>query len=366
MASALVLGSKRVPRHLAWDAFFVLLSLVHATVLLERPSIVLIALGMWWNANTIAHNFIHRPFFPTRALNRLYSVFLSLLLGLPQTLWRDRHLQHHAEIAPRLRLTTELAIEAALVGALWSALVAISPRFFVTVYLPGWLIGLGLCQLQGHYEHARGTTSHYGRFYNLLFFNDGFHVEHHRRPTAHWTELGRLTAPDTRKSVWPPVLRWLDVLSLEGLERLVLRSPRLQQFVLSTHERAFRRLVAGLGDIQRITVVGGGLFPRSAIVLRRLLPSAEITIIDADADHLALARPFLGEDVHLVHRAYQTGSSDASDLVVIPLALIGDRRVVYARPPARAVLVHDWIWAARRDGVVISWLLLKRLNLVRG
>ena len=29
-----------------------------------------------------------------------------------------------------------------------------------------------------------------------------------------------------------------------------------------------------------------------------------------------------------------------------------------------AVLVHDWIWARRGRGVVVSWLLLKRLNLV--
>ena len=48
-----------------------------------------------WNANTIAHNFIHRPFFRARALNTAFSCYLSLLLGFPQSLWRARHLAHH-------------------------------------------------------------------------------------------------------------------------------------------------------------------------------------------------------------------------------------------------------------------------------
>ena len=33
--------------------------------------------------------------------------------------------------------------------------------------------------------------------------------------------------------------------------------------------------------------------------------------------------------------------------------------------PARAVAVHDWIWHRRGEGFVVSFLLLKRLNLVR-
>ena len=47
----------------------------------------------------------------------------------------------------------------------------------------------------------------------------------------------------------------------------------------------------------------------------------------------------------------------------VPLALVGDRSAVYtaAGPPR---LVHDWLWRRRGPGVVVSWLLLKRLNLV--
>jgi hypothetical protein len=52
------------------------------------------------------------------------------------------------------------------------------------------------------------------------------------------------------------------------------------------------------------------------------------------------------------------------DLVVVPLSFMGDRRAVYEHPPARIVLVHDWLWNSHGGGVRVSWLLLKRLNLV--
>jgi hypothetical protein len=54
----------------------------------------------------------------------------------------------------------------------------------------------------------------------------------------------------------------------------------------------------------------------------------------------------------------------SADLVILPLAFIGDRERAYENPPAARVLVHDWIWARTPSGVVVSWWLLKRLNLV--
>ena len=50
--------------------------------------------------------------------------------------------------------------------------------------------------------------------------------------------------------------------------------------------------------------------------------------------------------------------------MILPLAFIGDRARAYGDPPAARVLIHDWIWARRSSGVVVSWWLLKRLNLV--
>jgi hypothetical protein len=346
------------------DATLITLSFAHAMVLLTVPSIPVIAIGLWWNANTIAHNFIHTPYFRSRELNVLYSIYLSALLGIPQSLWRDRHLQHHKGESRPFRKSSLLAVETGVVLGVWLTLLVLTPEFFLGVYAPGYLMGLGLCFLHGHFEHARGTTSHYGRLYNFLFFNDGYHVEHHLRPGEHWTRLPRHASAGARRSSWPPVLRWLDGVDLVALERLVLRSVWLQRFVLACHERAFRRLLARVPKVERVTIVGGGLFPRTALVLERVLPDATLTIVDEKADHLELARRFLNGRVQYRHAFYDPASSDDADLVVIPLAFIGDREAVYRESPARFTLVHDWMWKTHAQGVRVSWLLLKRLNLV--
>src|SRR5437016_3037677 len=90
------LGQTRNRIHTGRDAWLVGLALAQGAVLLAVPSTLFIGLGLWWNANTISHNFIHQPFFRSRKLNALFSMYLSLLLGIPQTLWRNRHLAHHA------------------------------------------------------------------------------------------------------------------------------------------------------------------------------------------------------------------------------------------------------------------------------
>ena len=371
-------------RNVREGGLFVALAMVHALALAVVPSIPLIALGLWWNANTIAHNFIHRPFFRRPAANYLFSAFLSLVLGFPHDLWRQRHLRHHAETAGgaprRILLTRGLMVETALVAALWTAMALLIPRGFLFVYLPGWLLGMALCQLQGYFEHARGTTSHYGRVYNALFFNDGYHVEHHLRPTTHWSRLPELTDPAWRGSRWPAVLRAFDRrpvrprpmdpppgggAGLEWLERLVLRSSLLQRFVIDRHARAFRRLLPSLGPVARITIVGGGLFPRTALILRQLLPHATLTIIDASAANLETARGYLPDDVICVHAVHSPGTTVDADLVVVPLAYRGERHCFYEDPPAARVIVHDWIWRPQAATVRVSWLLLKRLNLVQ-
>ena len=351
-------------RQPTWDALFIVLALVHGALLLAAPSIVLIALGLWWNSNTIAHNFIHLPFFRARAANAFFSAYLSLVLGIPQRLWRDRHLAHHADRPWRWHWSPQLGVETLLVGSLWTVLPALAPGFLLKVYLPGWLIGLGLCHLQGYYEHARGTRSHYGWLYNLLFFNDGYHVEHHERPATHWSTLPCRRRGDTRPSRWPAALRWLEVLSLDSLERLVLRSCVLQRFVLHVHERAFRKLLPQLPPVRSVGIVGGGLFPRTALILKRLLPDAQLHLIDSDADHLRVARGFVNGETRFEHRWFDGADRSHFDLMIIPLAYHGDRGRIYREPPAPIVLVHDWIWRRHGPGAVVSLALGKRLNLV--
>ena len=334
---------------------------------------LLIALGVWWNANTIAHHFIHRPFFRRHLANHAFAALLSVLLGFPQSLWRDRHLAHHAgETRSHAALSIEILFQGTLVLLFWAAIWRLSPAFFFRTYLPGYAGGLVLCALHGHYEHAGGTTSHYGALYNLLLFNDGFHVEHHAHPGVAWRRLPQYRAACARASRWPAPLRWLERFSLDGLERIVLRSPGLQRFVVRTHVRAFREMLSTLPPIERVAIVGGGLFPRSYFVLRSLQlasvlpPSARFTIIDASAANLARARPLVdASSVDLVHARYELRDGNRYDLVVIPLSFDGDRDAIYAAPPAPAVIVHDWIWRRRGDSRVVSLALLKRVNLVR-
>jgi hypothetical protein len=363
--STTVVAERGILRHSRWDALLVALALAQGVLVLTLPTVLVLALGLWWNSNTVAHNFLHKPFFRSRRLNVLFALYLSVLLGVPQSIWRGRHLAHHAGIVWRPRFTGQLAAEVALVLALWAALLTAAPIFFLTVYLPAYLIGLALCSLHGHFEHVHGTVSHYGRLYNVLFFNDGYHVEHHARPGTHWTCLPQHVEPDAEISRWPAVLRWLDWFSLEGLERLVLRSSWLQRFVLDRHERAFRRVLPELPPQPCIGIVGGGLFPRTLLVLRRILTDAQFVVIDRSAANLATARSLVQEDVTFLNEFYEPERANGFDLLVIPLAFVGNREAIYRKPPAPRVIVHDWLWRRRGTGSIVSFLLLKRLNLVR-
>lgn len=393
-------------RHSPADAFLVAAALLHAgfvvTLFLgvapRGPlglSFTALAFGgsLCWNSNTVSHNHLHKPFFRFRTLNRTLSLLLTAVMGVPQSIWRARHYWHHAgEPAGQKpqRLTVENLAEVALVAAIWLGMLFAVPERFLFAYLPGYGLGLALCHVQGRMEHAlvdrplRGL-SYYGRLHNLVWFNDGYHAEHHRWPAEHWTRLparrGEVNAPG---SAWPPLLRLLEhaptlgarwqAAALTALERLALRSARLQRFMVSTHERAFRRLIAGADQapIKHIAVIGGGLFPRTVIVLRKMFPESRIAVIDYSDASVRTAREFLrgrGELSGIEFRVEEFSPSRHSDfdLLVAPLAFVGARRALGRVRCRVAVVVHDWLW--HRSGErseTVSWLLLKRVNLFRG
>lgn len=77
---------------------------------------------------------------------------------------------------------------------------AISWKWFLICYLPAFFLSLALVNIQNYYEHYgaapenryANSVSYYGRIYNSLTFNDGYHQEHHLRPLAHWTQMPRV------------------------------------------------------------------------------------------------------------------------------------------------------------------------------
>ena len=135
--------------------------------------------------------------------------------------------------------------------------------------------------------------------------------------------------------------------------------------MLRVHARALRELCSQV-QARRVAIVGGGLYPRTALILGELLPGARITIIDESPGNLEQARATLsGAGVEFVQARYAATDACDCDLLVIPLAFSGDRTAIYAHPPAPWVLVHDWIWRRRGASRIVSLLLLKRINLIR-
>ena len=65
---------------------------------------------MNWGSNTVSHIHLHAPLFRGEGANRAFALFLSVLLAVPQSWWKLRHLEHHGfprgarpEVARRAR-----------------------------------------------------------------------------------------------------------------------------------------------------------------------------------------------------------------------------------------------------------------------
>lgn len=401
-------------RHASRDAVPAVLAMAHGAVLagvlaaahagrVPAPlAAAAMAVGLWWGSNTVAHIHLHTPLFHSRRLNRLFARYLTAVLGVPQSVWRARHLWHHAgepaDRGPRVQ-RADLAADLGVLAAVVATLAAAAPETLAGAWLPGLVAGLGLCRVHGHFEHAGappgrdpGVSCHHP-LYNRIWLNDGFHAEHHRHPGLHWTRLPERRRPGDRVSPWPPVLRWIDgparwsgasvARLLDALERTALASPRLQRWLVDRHASALRRALAAAGSppVHRVCVIGGGLFPRTVLVLRAVLPGAEVTVLEGRADHIRHAADMLAQrDRHagaggagdavaggtatFVHRTFDASTPIDADMVIVPLGFRGDRAALYDHPPARVVAVHDWLWRRRRAGAVVSPWLLKRLNVV--
>jgi fatty acid desaturase len=222
------------------------------------PLFLAVAGSYCWNLQCISHNFIHNPYFTSAWLNRLFGVLESLCIGMPHMLYHHYHLNHHAgdndakgpdgttrdwsstyrygkgdqpeafwrycllsfwrvEVGPVLGVVlrhgrahvTQTVVETLALAAFWAMMLAVNWRYFVYFYLPSFYLGWVVSYAEGYLEHHGGqpgnpfanSVSSYNRLYNLLWFNNGYHQEHHWDPKVHWARM-----PELRQRILPQML----------------------------------------------------------------------------------------------------------------------------------------------------------------
>lgn len=102
----------------------------------------------------------------------------------------------------RRRELLQLQLDRAAHCLTLAGFVVISWQWTVMVYLPAFFCALTLVNLQNYYRHyganpdsrMTDSVSHYGRLYNLVTFNDGYHQEHHLSPATHWSKMPVINA----------------------------------------------------------------------------------------------------------------------------------------------------------------------------
>ena len=87
-------------------------------------------------------------------------------------------------------------VEMGLDGVIMIGFLALNWKFML-FFVPCWYLGHSLSYLNGYFEHFGGNpdvpmawgVSTYHRLYNFVWFNNGYHAEHHFRPRAHWMRM---------------------------------------------------------------------------------------------------------------------------------------------------------------------------------
>lgn len=212
---------------------------VSLTILQLSLMVLLNIFLMGTNYQCIAHNFIHIPFFKSSGLNSIFSIFNSIGIGLPQSLYRIHHLNHHrhnnhpdTDESSTYRygkngkeeniikysllgvVRTDLvslyksarrqsflpALEVFILIAFFSALFVINWSLALSYIFPSIVLGQIFAVWENYCEHHRAhlndrkrdSVSCYNYLYNFLWFNNGYHQEHHFSPQVHWSEIQKV------------------------------------------------------------------------------------------------------------------------------------------------------------------------------
>jgi fatty acid desaturase len=135
---------------------------------------------------------IYRHGHEGHAENLLSFTFLSFFREDPKAAWREIRKHNKTE-------SIWAIVEVALTGAVMIGMFILNWKFLF-YFLPFWYFGHCLSYLNGYFEHFGGNpdvpmawgVSSYNRLYNWVWFNNGYHAEHHYRPRAHWTRMKQL------------------------------------------------------------------------------------------------------------------------------------------------------------------------------
>jgi fatty acid desaturase len=237
-------------KHSSKDSCFVFILLVQLALLVvpfvhhlsDAVLIFLIFMNiflMGTNYQCVAHNFIHLPFFKSSFLNNLFSIFNSIGIGVPQSLYRLHQLNHHRhnnhpefDASSTLRhgkngkeeniasysflgvVRTDLVglfkaaskhtklpwVELGFLLFVLALALGVNSKLFLIYLLPSLILGQVFALWENYCEHhhanhldrKRDSVSCYNPFYNWIWFNNGYHQEHHFSPQVHWAELPKV------------------------------------------------------------------------------------------------------------------------------------------------------------------------------
>jgi fatty acid desaturase len=188
------------------------------------------------NYQCVAHNFIHNPFFNRPLLNNVFSVLNSFCIGVPASVYKTHHLEHHrhnnrpdkdetstfrhgkngqeeniflystlgilrTDLVSLYKTTKKQSslvhLELLVLSFFITGLCLLSWKLFLGYVLTSYLTGQFFALWENYCEHhhadytdrKRDSVSCYNSVYNFLWFNNGYHQEHHHAPTIHWTKI---------------------------------------------------------------------------------------------------------------------------------------------------------------------------------
>ena len=160
--------------------------------------------GDWTSAYRLGKNGEPEPFIP-------YVLGMVLRYRYHRKDMKDVDEEFEAEVKRR-GLKRQIQVELIVQKLFLALLLILNWRFFLFYFLPVWFVGSTLAWGFGYGEHVgakpgdrkKDSVSSYNPFYNFLFFNNGYHQEHHYRPEVHWTKIKRinqLMLPDDQRPV---------------------------------------------------------------------------------------------------------------------------------------------------------------------